>query len=123
MVYRPSDIWFDRNRLYKVLIDDREVGGVWGAQSVAFDVPPGEHTVRIKIDFMGSNTVAVELQQLETAELACRGGGPFRALYTTVFFRNRYLDLHPMTEDERRDLERLREQRKPPVPRNLGEGA
>jgi hypothetical protein len=123
VVYRPSDVRLDRNRLYRVFIDDRMVGEVWAAQSVAFDVKPGQHAVRVKIDVMGSNTVSVSLKQLETAELACRGGGSLWALWRTVFFRNRYLDLHPMTDAEREDLARLKEQRKPPTPRNLGGGA
>jgi hypothetical protein len=123
VVYRPSDVRLDRNRLYRVFIDGQMVGEVWAGHSVAFNVKPGEHAVRLKIDVMGSNTVSVRLKKLETAELACRGGGSLWALWRTVFFRNRYLDLHPITDAEREELARLKEQGKPPTPRNLGGGA
>ncbi len=61
-MYRPSDVWFDRNSPYKVFINERLSGEIWAAQTMTFDARPGEHTVRTWIDFMGSNNVTASLK-------------------------------------------------------------
>jgi hypothetical protein len=119
-VYRFPDVSMDRNRLYRVFIDGADAGECWPGQTVSFSVRPGSHTVRVKIDFMGSNEVNVNLGEFEVAELACSGRGSAAAMFRTIFRRNEYLDLHPMSPDERSSREDAAERSKPPAPRNLG---
>lgn len=118
-VYRSPDIGMDRNRLYKVVIDEHEKGELWPGQRSSFDVPLGEHRVHLKIDYMRSNEVAVTVQPDEAIELTCTGRGSAIALFNTIFRRKAYLDLHVMTQEERAAWEVARP--KAPKPRNLGE--
>lgn len=121
-VYRSPDIKVDRNRLYKVVIDDQEVGELWPGQRLSFNVPSGEPRVLVKIDFMRSNELALAPQSGDVVELACTGKGSLVAFFNTIFRRKAYLDLHVMTPGERAAWEAAQPQ--VPKPRNLGsEGA
>jgi hypothetical protein len=73
----------DRNRLYKVVIDQHEKGELWPGQRSSFDVQPGEHRVQVKIDFMRSNELAVTVQPGDAVELSCAGRGSAIALFNT----------------------------------------
>ena len=65
----------DRNRVYKVVIDDNEAGEVWPGQRLSFDVPTGERRVLVKIDFMRSNELALVPQPGDAIDLTCTGRG------------------------------------------------
>ena len=56
-IFRSPDIWMDRNRVYKVIIDSKAVGELWPRENGFFDLPPGEHRVQVKIDFMRSQEI------------------------------------------------------------------
>jgi hypothetical protein len=119
-VYRSPDIWMDRNRVYKVMIDGKVVGELWPSQIESFRVAEGAHRVRVKIDLMGSNELEVEATFENAVELACRGGGSVVAMLKTIFKRNSYLNLRPITTKEKGDLARFEKGKEPPAPRNLG---
>jgi len=121
-VYRSPDIRVDRNRLYKVVIDDQEVGELLPGQRMSFDVASGERRVLVKIDFMRSNELALTPQPGDVVDLTCTGKGSPIAFFNTIFRRKAYLDLHVMTPSERAAWEAARPS--PPKPRNSrGEGA
>jgi hypothetical protein len=69
---------------------------------------------------MGSNELRVALAEGELVELACRGRSSAMAMFSTVFRRNSYLDLHAMTIEEGDAFAKLGQGKEPPVPRNLG---
>lgn len=117
-VYRSPDIRVDRNRLYKVVIDDQEVGELWPGQRMSFDVVSGERRVLVKIDFMKSNELALTPQPGDVIDLTCTGRGSLVAFFNTIFRRKAYLDLHVMTPSEGAAWEAA--QPSPPKPRNLG---
>jgi hypothetical protein len=110
----------DRNRVYKVVIDGSDVGELWPSQSDWFNVRLGEHLVRVKIDFMGSNELHVALAEGDLVELACRARSSAMAMFSTVFGRNSYLDLHAITIEEGDEFAKRGKRKEPPVPRNLG---
>ncbi len=118
-VYRSRDIWMDRNRVYKVLIDDHEEGELWPWQRLSLDVPSGERRVVVKIDFMRSNEVALAPQPGDLIDLTCTGSGSLIAFFNTIFRRKAYLDLHVMTQEERAAWKAA--QPEAPKPRNLGD--
>jgi hypothetical protein len=59
-------------RRYFVLIDGTKVGALREGETATFDVPPGSHEVRIKIDWVGSRSAAVRLAEGEIAHFRCR---------------------------------------------------
>jgi hypothetical protein len=92
-VRRGNDIWMDRNRRYKVTIDDQVMGQLRKNQSESFEVACGEHRVRIRIDFLKSNELTISVQEGQTLDVYCRGHGSLVALFNTLFRWNKYLDL------------------------------
>jgi hypothetical protein len=96
-VYRSNDIWMDRNRVYKVVVDGETSGEIWPNQLGTYSVTPGEHRVQVRIDFMKSNEMSVSLDDGQTLELTCSGRGSAWAFLHTVFRRNAYLSLQSKT--------------------------
>lgn len=121
-VFRAADIWMDRNRVYKVIIDDLVVGELWPAQSGSFDISAGQHRVRVKIDFMGSRELVVSANAGEVVELTCKGHGSAAAMFNTFFRRNSYVDLHVTSPEESQELSRIAKEKAPPPPRNIATG-
>lgn len=93
---RFPDVWMDRNRLYRVLIDDTQVGELWPLETGSFFVSPGVHRVRVKIDFLRSNELVVDVGVGETVSVACRGQGSAMAVFNTFFRWNSYLTISVM---------------------------
>jgi len=118
-IFRSPDIWMDRNRRYKVIVDGSAVGELWPKENGLFDFPPGEHRIHVKIDFMRSNEMTVSAESGEVLELSCTGRGSLPALFRTIFRRSSYLDLHRITPEERKAVAAIAEGRVPPIPRNL----
>jgi hypothetical protein len=61
----------DVRRQYRVLIDGAEVGRVGDGQSVEFDVQPGDHTIRLKIDTTGSPELSFSAGEGDTVSFSC----------------------------------------------------
>jgi hypothetical protein len=121
-VYRSPDIWMDRNRLYRAVIDDQQVGELWPGQRLSFNVASGDRRVLVKMDFMRSNELVLAPQSGDVIDLTCTGRGSLVAFFNTLFRRRAYLDLRVMSSSERATWEAA--QPVPPKPRNLGsEGA
>ena len=55
IISRPG-AWVDALRGYRVLVDGAERGEVRQKQTVTLPVEPGEHTLRLEVDFLGSET-------------------------------------------------------------------
>jgi hypothetical protein len=94
-IFRSNDVWMDRNRVYKVLIDGEVSGELWPDKSETFRVRPGEHRVQVRIDFMKSNEFSTSIEDGQSLELQCSGKGSAMALFNTLFRRNAYLTLRP----------------------------
>ena len=60
----------DRFRAYKVLIDGERVGQVKNGQVFARPADPGVHRVRLKVDWVGSPEITVNVLPGATAVLA-----------------------------------------------------
>ena len=67
VVKRTSAPWRDRKRAYKLLVDGRVAGEVRDGQEIRHTVTPGTHTVAMKIDWSGSDSLSVTLGSGETA--------------------------------------------------------
>lgn len=89
----------DSDRLYVVVLNDREIGHISDGETKAFEVPPGEHALRLKIDWCGSKTASVSLDPEQNVAFRC--GSALRGLrillgwFYVIFARNKYLWLEP----------------------------
>jgi hypothetical protein len=87
----------DRFRAYKVAVDGKVVGSIRYDEEQTFDVAPGLHDVRLRLDWCRSEPVSVDLTAGGEARLSCRGRNPLHFLYWATLGRNRYIVLEPAT--------------------------
>jgi hypothetical protein len=99
------DAWRgDRIRDFLVILDGQEIGRIADGGSKTFIVPPGEHELRLKIDWCGSKTLKISLRAGERVALRCgsslRGFRLLLALFYITVGRNRYLWLEEDDSDD-----------------------
>ena len=79
-------------RAYKVVLDGDVVGKVKNGETVEFELPPGQHTLHLKIDWCRSNII--EFNTVDGNETyTC--GGRLEGLIPSIMMRNDYLFLMP----------------------------
>ena len=95
-IERSRGAYTDSLRKYKVIIDGDVVGKVRRGEEKSFPVAPGEHWVRLKIDWGSSQPVDVSLAEGQEVSLYCEPRAkPWTILYWMTFGRNRYITLRP----------------------------
>jgi hypothetical protein len=102
IVLRRSRSWArDFLRAYAVFIDGHEAGRIRRGQCREYEVPPGSHTVHLKIDWCTSQGVEVHVRPNTKARLTCApGGSPFRAIQDVTAGASNYINLeHDETND------------------------
>ena len=87
----------DKLRAYQVVVDGNSIGEINDGDTKSFDVKPGVHTLRMKIDWGGSNEVEFKLSRNETINFRCASSmtglrGWFGVVYV-LFLPNRYVEL------------------------------
>lgn len=60
-IYR-SPILFGKWRVYSVLVDNKKVGKIKNNETLHLKIPPGKHTIQIKIDFIKTNLFEINLK-------------------------------------------------------------
>jgi hypothetical protein len=71
-ITRGSEGWTDRARRYKVVVDDNPVGSIRRGETFQIPVQPGDHWVRMTIDWAGSPTIQVRLAPGDVALFQCQ---------------------------------------------------
>jgi hypothetical protein len=72
---RKPTRWRDRGRRYVVLIDGEVVGKIKQGATADFAVEPGGHSLRLKIDWMGSDEITVRADEGQVVALTCAPSG------------------------------------------------
>ncbi len=60
-IYR-SPILFGKWRAYSVLVDGKKVEKIKNDETLHLKIPPGKHTIQIKIDFIKTNLFEINLK-------------------------------------------------------------
>jgi hypothetical protein len=94
-ITRDPAVWRDRGRAYKVLIDGVQAGAVRHGETFVASVDPGTHSVRLKIDWTGSQEVQVTVAPGDTASLVCAAGGSSWTALLDALSRRPYISLRP----------------------------
>ena len=80
-ITRVAASWRDRKRAYRVMLDGSEIGRIKDGESQEFAALTGHHTLRLKIDWAGSDTIEFDLQPSEAVAFECEpAGSAMRAL-------------------------------------------
>jgi hypothetical protein len=97
-IQRRKNLWRDRLARYAVSIDSVEVGRIGWGESQSFEVIPGHHTIKLRLQrFWSSKTLSLDIDEGGAYSLSCGPGPLAKILLTMTVMRDRYISL---TEDE-----------------------
>jgi hypothetical protein len=87
----------DRLRAYTVVLDGQEAGKVGNGETVELPISAGQHSLSLKIDWCGSNTIAFTALEDDVITFDARSNlrGPriFAALWFALAARDSYIVL------------------------------
>jgi hypothetical protein len=74
-VERPGTTGIDRARAYEIIVDGEPKGSVGSGRELSLALQPGRHVVRARLDWTGSEDVAVHLGPGATVRMRVRPRG------------------------------------------------
>jgi hypothetical protein len=87
----------DKLRFYEIVLDVKRVGKIWDGDTTELTVSPGQHSLSIRIDWCGSETIPFTVEEgssiLFEIKNNCRGVRVLSALWYFLFAHNSYLRL------------------------------
>lgn len=92
-ILRERGHYRDSIRAYQVEIDGERVGSLRPGQAKDFPVTPGEHGVRLTLDWCSSPTRVVRLGEGQWTQFVCRPNGWFFEMWRTVVDTGNYIAL------------------------------
>ncbi|SHK10307.1 hypothetical protein SAMN02745163_03232 [Clostridium cavendishii DSM 21758] len=63
--------YFDRLRKYKIMLDDTCIGTICSDEKMSFEIPEGNHTIYMKIDWCRSNKINFYMKENSTIKFEC----------------------------------------------------
>jgi hypothetical protein len=92
---RRGKTYADRLRAYKVSVDGKAVASVRAGESVTVPISPGRHSLVMRIDWCGSETIELEAAPQQHMVFECgsslTGWRLLLRLFYIVYRTNRYL--------------------------------
>jgi len=89
--------WRDQKRKYKVFVDQQPAGLIAAGESRVISVPPGNHLLQLKIDWLGSPAVTVHVSEGRTVRFEAEpGGSSWRAILDALLRRRPYITLRQL---------------------------
>jgi hypothetical protein len=97
-ITRVGGPYRDALRAYRVEIDGHRAGAIRPGQTVDFPIPPGEHGVRLTVDWCSSPLRVVRLGPGQWTHFVCRPNGWFFELWRIVIDTSNYIRLDQLPE-------------------------
>ncbi len=98
-IFRQDVGMRDSSRAYTVIVDEIKVGQLWNSDSFGLDLTPGQHTLRLKLDWTGSPTLEFRVTAGQRVAFACAAGSavlaPIDLLRSFLKKRDRWITLRP----------------------------
>lgn len=66
--------WKDSSRAYEIILDGENVGIILASQSISVPVEPGHHSLKMKIDWGGSEEINFSIGSGEEITFKCEFG-------------------------------------------------
>jgi hypothetical protein len=92
-VRRTAKAFPDRLRKYAVMVDGARTGSVGRDETVVVPVAPGQHHIRLKIDWCSSPEVIADVPMGSQIALTCEPTGGFQGFVAMVARPRSYLKL------------------------------
>jgi hypothetical protein len=93
-VYLTRVSQYQDKRKYKVIVDGSEIGKIAQDETMKLKVCPGDHEIKLKIDWGSSNTLVFNAQTGQDIRLECGNNVGFnirKTLLALTIVRNSYL--------------------------------
>jgi hypothetical protein len=98
VIRRVQHAWADRAREYRVLVDGQQRALLGNDATVQLPVTPGEHKVRMQIDWCRSRDLTVNIRHGEIVRLECQANSnPLAMLLYITIWRANYIALKTVT--------------------------
>jgi hypothetical protein len=85
---------------WRVVFDGSVMEKLWMGDSVEVKAPPGRHTLRMKVGWAGSNTIALDLSPDDALQFECEPGGPFLMAVVDLFGPTHWIRLRNLDVGE-----------------------
>lgn len=90
-----ANAYADHLRDYQLLLNDKEIGRIAQGETRIFNIPPGTHKLRLKIDWCGSNFIEFNITDGKCCHFECGSNLTeiklLFSLFYVIFARNQYL--------------------------------
>jgi hypothetical protein len=94
-IKRKKNLWVDSSRVYEIILDGENVGNISPSQTISVPVEPGHHSLRMKIDWAGSEEINFSIGSGEEIAFECESNvsGPKMLLvpYYLIFRSNNWV--------------------------------
>lgn len=68
---RRGTAYADQLRVYLVLVDGARAGKIGDSGTLTISVPPGRHTIQLKIDWCSSEAIDFEVREGDVVKFQC----------------------------------------------------
>ena len=103
LIIKRTSEWNNRMRDIGIYLDGKKIGVIGNGEIKEFEVEPGEHTLKSKIDWCGSETLIINLTDNETKRIELSGFKlgrfmmPIALIISIIYFAfGQQLNLNPM---------------------------
>ena len=99
LIVKRGKAWVDGWRSYVLYLDGEKVGKIKEDKEIIFEVEPGEHTLRARIDCCTTKTLHFTVSQTDLQFLVKSNLGGWKMLLSCiyVFIPSKWISLEPIT--------------------------
>jgi len=97
LIIKRTSEWNNLARKFGIYIDDKKIGTISHGETKEFEINPGEHKIKGKIDWCGSQTLEFNIADNEIKEMEIGGFKyskiimPLALIIMTLFFLIKFL--------------------------------
>jgi hypothetical protein len=73
LIIKRSSQWTNKFRAIEIYLDEKKIGEIGDNEITKFDVEPGRHTIKAKIDWCRSNTLELHIENNQTKYIELSG--------------------------------------------------
>ncbi|MCX8532898.1 hypothetical protein [Chryseobacterium luquanense] len=96
IIINRSSEFSNKLRSIEILLDNKRIGEIKDGESNEFEISPGNHALKAKIDWCTSNLINLCINEDGILRYNLSGTNPFLALFYITLGKDQYLELKPI---------------------------